>query len=230
MLCLDIVARAVQAGSDILGDHGCQPLCSGDCGLVEFSRLTSYHTWTSRIAVLLVGISFVLFFLGSPKWPIEVAICLFLCARMEEIAITAILPEWEFNVPTLWHAISIERGREKAAKVKAEEKLRIVLANISECYLEVDLEGNLTFFNQTLCRYLGYTDHELLGMNNRQIMSEEMARKIFSVFNEIYRTGNPLFATDLEILTKQGTIIHFETSVSLLRDSAGRRQDFAPSA
>ena len=96
-------------------------------GLVKYSRLTSYHTWTSRIAVLLVGISFVLFFLGSPKWPIEVAICLFLCARMEEIAITAILPEWEFNVPTLWHAISIERGREKAAKVKAEESCALYL-------------------------------------------------------------------------------------------------------
>jgi len=190
-------------------------------GFVKYSRLTSYHTWLTRITALLVGITAVLLFLGGPLWPFQIAISLYLCARMEEVAITAILPGWEFNVPTLWHAISITRGREEADREKAEEKLRLVLANISECYFEVNLKGDFTFFNQTLCRYLGYEEQELTGMNNRDIMSEEMAKKAYTLFNEVYRTGRPLFASDWEINTKQGEVIYFETSVSLLRDSKG---------
>lgn len=191
-------------------------------GFVKYSRLTSYHTWLTRTAALLVGMTAVLLFsVGGPLWPFHIAISLYLCARMEEVAITAILPDWVFNVPTLWHAISIMRDREEADRAKAEDKLRLVLANISECYFEVNLKGDLTFFNQTLCRYLGYEEHELLGMNNRQIMPEDMAKKAYSLFNEIYKTGRPLFASDWEIFTKQGDVIYFETSVSLLRDAKG---------
>jgi PAS domain S-box-containing protein len=190
-------------------------------GFVKYSRLTSYHTWLTRISSILLGIMAILLFIGGPMWPFQIAISLYLCGRMEEAAITAILPEWELNVPTLLHAVSIQRGREEADKEKAEVKLRLVLANISECYFEVNIKGDFTFFNQTLCKYLGYKEHELLGMNNRQIMPEEMAKKAYELFNEVYRTGKPLFASDWEIYTKQGAVIYFEAFVSLLRDSKG---------
>jgi PAS domain S-box-containing protein len=173
-----------------------------------------------------VGGGAIVLFLGGPKWPLEFSISIYLFARMEEVSITAILPEWTFNVPSLWHAISLERDRSKVAKVKAEEKLRTVLANIEDGYYELDLRGNLTFFNPTLSKYMGYTEQELLGMNNRQFMSEEMAKKVYKVFNEVYRTGIPSFGSDWEILTKTGDIRYFETAVSLLRDSKGEPVGF----
>jgi PAS domain-containing protein len=37
-----------------------------------------------------------------------------------------------------------------------EERYRTILENIQEGYFEVDLAGNLTFFNDTLCRISGY--------------------------------------------------------------------------
>jgi PAS domain S-box-containing protein len=145
---------------------------------------------------------------------------------MEEVAITAILPEWKFNVPSLKTAIAIENKIAKEEMVKSEEKLRTILANIEDGYFELDLKGNLIFFNTTLPKYLGYSEQELLGMNNRQIMSEEMAKKVYSVFNEVYRTGRPSFATDWEVLTKNGETRYFESSISLLRNSKGQPMGF----
>ncbi|HJX34563.1 MAG TPA: PAS domain S-box protein [Desulfatiglandales bacterium] len=195
-------------------------------GYLKYSRLTSYHTWTSRVATTLVGSGAILAFLGGPGWLFEFSTPLYIFARMEEVAITAILPEWEFNVPSLKTAIVIENKIAKEEMIKAEEKLREVLSNIEDGYYELDLKGNLTFFNPTLSKYLGYSEQELMGMNNRQIMSEDMAKKVYIVFNEVYRTGRPSFATDWEVLTKKGEIRYFETSVSLLRDSKGQPTGF----
>ena len=190
-------------------------------GYVKYSRLTSYHTWTTRISTLLVGIAVVLVFLGGPELFLEFAIPIYIFARMEEVAITAILPEWYFNVPSLWHAIAIERERAKEDAIKAEEKLRTVLKNIDDGYFELDIKGNLTFFNPTLCKYMGYSEQELLGMNNREFMTEEMAKKVYKVFNEVYQTGKPSYGSDWEVLTKKGKTRYFEASVSLLRASQG---------
>jgi len=195
-------------------------------GYLKYSRLTSYHTWTSRVATTLVGSGAILAFLGGPGWLFEFSTPLYIFARMEEIAITAILPEWEFDVPSLKTALAIENKMAKEEMIKAEEKLRTILANIEDGYFELDLKGNLTFFNTTLLKYLGYSERELLGMNNRQIMSEDMAKKVYSVFNEVYRTGRPSFATNLEVITKKGEIRYFETSVSLLRNSKGQPMGF----
>jgi C4-dicarboxylate-specific signal transduction histidine kinase len=46
------------------------------------------------------------------------------------------------------------------------------------------------------------------------------------VFNEVYRTGKPAQARDWEALAKDGTRVHFETSVSLVRNSKGHRVGF----
>ncbi len=40
---------------------------------------------------------------------------------------------------------------------QSEEKYRSILENIRESYFEVDLAGNYTFFNTSLCRLTGYS-------------------------------------------------------------------------
>ena len=55
---------------------------------------------------------------------------------------------------------------------ESEEKYRTIIHSIEEGYFEVDLAGNLTFFNDPLCKFSGYSKEELIGMNNRQFMSE----------------------------------------------------------
>jgi len=115
-----------------------------------------------------------------------------------------------------------ERGRIEEALHKSEEKYRNILENIEEGYYEVDLAGNYTFMNEAICRRQGCTRDELMGMNNRENTSPENAKKIYRIFNEIYRTGVPAKIIDYEIIKKDGSTINLEMSVSLLRDASGK--------
>ena len=110
----------------------------------------------------------------------------------------------------------------REALLESAEKYRAVLASLEDGYYEVDLAGNLTFFNPAMSKYLGYSRDELMGMNNRRFMTEESAKEAYRVFNDVYRTGKPAQARDWEAVAKDGTRMHCETSVSLVRDSKGR--------
>jgi PAS domain-containing protein len=51
----------------------------------------------------------------------------------------------------------IDRVQAEEALSESEEKYRTILHSIQEAYYEVDLAGNLTFFNDSLCRHLKYS-------------------------------------------------------------------------
>lgn len=118
------------------------------------------------------------------------------------------------------------RRQSDEALRKSEEKYRTILENINEGYYEIDLAGNFTFFNESLCRILGYTRKEMSGINYRNYTDRETAERLFQGFNEIYRTGMPAKIVDYEITRKDKTKAFMETSVSLLKDSSGRAVGF----
>ncbi|MBW2637470.1 MAG: PAS domain S-box protein, partial [Deltaproteobacteria bacterium] len=102
---------------------------------------------------------------------------------------------------------------------KSEEKYRTIIENIREGYFEIDPLGNITFFNDSSCRILGYSPDELMGMNNREYTTPEAADKAYKVFNTIYRTGNPGEIGDYEIIRKDGSVRILEVSAVLMRDA-----------
>lgn len=112
-----------------------------------------------------------------------------------------------------------ERRQAGEALQKSEEKYRTILENIEDGYYEIDFEGNFTFFNDSMTRILGYPKEELMGMNNRQYMDKENAKKVFEAFNSVYRTGKSYRAFDWELIRKDGSRRYVEASVSLRRDS-----------
>ena len=118
--------------------------------------------------------------------------------------------------------VQMEAKLEEEALRKSEEKYRTILHSLEEGYFEVDLSGNLTFFNDAFVRWSGYSKEELMGMNNRQFADEEAAKKVYQVFNEVYRTGKPANPFDWEIILKDGTRRWIDTSVALIRDSKGK--------
>jgi len=118
--------------------------------------------------------------------------------------------------------IQMKAKLEEEALRKSEEKYRTILHSIEEGYFEVDLAGNLTFFTDRLCSFSGYSNEELTGMNNRQFMTEEASKKVYQVFSEVYRTGEPANAFDWEMIKKDGTRRWIETSASSIRDSNGQ--------
>ncbi len=115
----------------------------------------------------------------------------------------------------------LSQTAEKALR-ESEEKYGTILHSLEEGYFEVDLAGNLTFFNDAFVRWSGYSKEELMGMNNRRYMDEETAKKVYQGFNEVYRTGEPANPFNWEIILKDGTRRWLETSVSLVRDSKGQ--------
>lgn len=106
------------------------------------------------------------------------------------------------------------------AKVrKSEEKYRNILENIEEGYFELDLDGNLIFFNNSLCKITGHSRQELLGINPGAYSNPETAEKLFQVFNQISRTGKPLILGDLEIDLKDGKMITIDLSATPIKTS-----------
>jgi len=119
-------------------------------------------------------------------------------------------------------AINIMEAMSFQKLQESEEKYRSILESVEEGYFEVDLAGNLTFLNDSLCRILGYSRKELSGLNNRDYTSPKTAKKMYRIFSEIYRTGNPAMISDYEIIRKNEKSLHVvEISASLIRDSSG---------
>ncbi len=104
----------------------------------------------------------------------------------------------------------------------SEKKYRTILESIEDGYFEVDILGNLTFFNNSLCEILGYSRDELMGMNNRQFTDEENAKEVYQTFNTVYTTGKPDKGFDWELIRKDGSKRYVEASVSLRKDSEGK--------
>jgi CDP-diacylglycerol--glycerol-3-phosphate 3-phosphatidyltransferase len=78
-------------------------------GFLKYRRLTSYHTRGAVISAYLVGAASFVMFAGGPAWPLRLAATVLVLAELEEIAITAVLPRWTANVPTLAHALRTRR-------------------------------------------------------------------------------------------------------------------------
>ncbi len=114
---------------------------------------------------------------------------------------------------------------EKSLRV-SEEKYRTILENIEDGYYEVDLNGNFTFFNNSLCKLSGYSKEELLGMNNRLFTDRETAKEVFQMFNKVYTTGEPSKGFGWQMTRKDGTKRYVEASASLREDSSGKPVGF----
>ena len=119
-----------------------------------------------------------------------------------------------------------QKRKDEQALRESEEKYRNILDNMEEVYYEVDLSGNLTFFNPAMCESFGRTPDELLGLNYREYTSPEGASLLFSVYNEVFRTGIPNTLFDFPIVRIDGDIRILEGSVSLMRNASGEAIGF----
>ncbi|OPL16424.1 MAG: hypothetical protein AVO39_06120 [delta proteobacterium MLS_D] len=121
-----------------------------------------------------------------------------------------------------------EKQREEALEAlrQSEERYRTILDSIQESYYELDLAGNLTFFNLTVMMNLGYSDDELRGMNFRTYVVERDWGKVQETFNRVYRTGKPVMGSDWDLVTRDGRILPVDTSISLIRNAKGNPVGF----
>jgi PAS domain S-box-containing protein len=121
--------------------------------------------------------------------------------------------------------ITERKGWEDAIR-QSEEKYRTILQSIQEGYYEVDLTGNLTFFNDSLSRIVGTSPERLMGLNNRDYTDADTARRLYGAFNQVFRTGEPIEEFQYQIVTRGGVHKFLETSILLRRDQAGKTSGF----
>ena len=88
---------------------------------------------------------------------------------------------------------------------ESQDKYRNILEVIEEGYFEVNLQGDLTFFNNSMCKITGYRADELNRRNYREYTTSETAKKIWRIFSSIYETGRAARVLNYEVITKDGT-------------------------
>lgn len=77
-------------------------------GLIKFRRLTSYHTWSVKVAVAATFVGYVLLFSGLAQWPFVLAAIICVYAGLEEILITLVMHHERVDVRSIWAAMKYE--------------------------------------------------------------------------------------------------------------------------
>jgi len=104
---------------------------------------------------------------------------------------------------------------------KAESKYRTMLEDMNESYYELDPQGNFTFFNNSLCRYLGYSREELQGMNYKTYTPREEWADTVRDSVAVFQTGIPNRTRTFVNVRKDGRQIYVEHSLFPLHNEKG---------
>jgi two-component system sensor histidine kinase/response regulator len=107
-----------------------------------------------------------------------------------------------------------------------EERYRRIVETTPDGYYEVDINGNYTFFNDSMCDLLGYSRTEMTGMNHSANLDEANSQKLLNAINQVYRTGQSIKALDFKFTRRDGSLRHAESSITLITDSKGQPAGF----
>ena len=89
---------------------------------------------------------------------------------------------WTYNDIT-------ERKRSEIKLKKQEEKYRSIIANMNLGLIEVDLEENIRYVNQSFCLMSGYEEHELIGQNASRLFVKDEYKEILDEKNSSRQKG-----------------------------------------
>jgi len=123
-----------------------------------------------------------------------------------------------------WHGFNTditERKQMEESIRQSEGRYRTILEEMADSYYEVDLAGNFTFVNDTMCRELGYSRNELVGASFRINVVKEDVGHIYQSFAQIYKTGNPKRDIAYRILHRDGTMRFVENSAFPMHNREG---------
>jgi PAS domain S-box-containing protein len=104
---------------------------------------------------------------------------------------------------------------------RSDERYRTVLDEMEEAYYELDLNGNLTFFNDALVRKSKRPREQLVGLGFKDYTPAKDVGRVFKAFNQVYKTGKPLKGIPLQIVREDGIILSSEDTILPLRNKAG---------
>lgn len=119
-----------------------------------------------------------------------------------------------------------ERKQTDLIVKEAQEKYQSIIKTINEGYYEVDLKGNFTFVSDALCKFIGYTQDELLGQNYKIVTDKKAGKLVFKTFNKVFRSEIQKNLFQFPVIKKDGEKAFFETSVYLKKEMNGKKLGF----
>ncbi len=122
--------------------------------------------------------------------------------------------------------IMAKRQVAEKALEENEKKYRTILESIEDGYYEVDLTGNFTFFNDSLCKILGHASGEMREMNFAQVMDKDNAARLADAFTSINQTKKPVKALDMKLARQDGRDCFVEVSATQIMDPEGNPMGF----
>ena len=121
--------------------------------------------------------------------------------------------------------INLRQQAEEALQ-ESEEKHRSIIESMEDGYYELDLSGNFTFFNDSLCKILGYTRDECMGTNIKHSLGEVTVKEIIKTLDNADQMEGEVNLFDSSFIRKDGSERFVETSVSLIKDAKGQPTGF----
>jgi len=110
----------------------------------------------------------------------------------------------------------------EAALKKSEEKYRTILEEMQENYCEIDLEGKITFANDTLCKSLGFSSQEVVGMDLGVLATKEHLDEAWKVWSQVSCDGVSVRNFIHRIVRKDGTVLLLLCTLFPIRDAEGK--------
>ncbi len=104
---------------------------------------------------------------------------------------------------------------------KSLAKFRTIIETLDDAYYETDLEGRYIFVNHTYCRYLQRSKEELIGRDYREFCTDQSIETLDRILEEVYTAGATNRIVDDQIMRKDGTTLHTELSIMLMRNKNG---------
>ncbi len=101
---------------------------------------------------------------------------------------------------------------------KSTEKYQAMIDQVEDAVGEVDLNGNVLFFNESGCKTWGMTKEQIVGKNFRSYLDGHAIEIVKNAYNKVFRTGMPGKNIVYEIIRGDGERRLVEDSVALIRD------------
>ncbi len=87
----------------------------------KFGKGASYHSWLSKgWGLVLATACIALMSFGLAGALFQAAMILGILANAEGLAMSLILPRWQHDVPTLWHALNLRKQNQSATVAQRE--------------------------------------------------------------------------------------------------------------
>ncbi|MGB8986146.1 MAG: PAS domain S-box protein, partial [Candidatus Sulfotelmatobacter sp.] len=129
--------------------------------------------------------------------------------------------------PFMVLAVLVEERRWAAEELKeSEAKFGSVFRDAGIAMAIVSPEGHFLAGNDAFCRFIGYTEEELIGKTVQSVTHPDDWRMFSQRLDQSLTDGGSFQGVEKRCLHKSGNVRYAECSASLIRDAHGKGQYF----